>query len=113
DFSNFSTAPKMVYFDDHLDQGRRLFEASQRKIDLAIFDDDFSILTFASMAHGGDALPKISFILDESLSDGESIVWSAGGRKYEWKVDIQKIEQLRSLIDRQARLPNIAASVGF
>src|SRR5580698_252664 len=57
-------ANALIYFDDHLDQARRLIEASERGIGLAIFDDDYPVTAFAGLAHGGFALPKIEFILD-------------------------------------------------
>ncbi|CAN5351836.1 hypothetical protein BH09GEM1_BH09GEM1_04820 [soil metagenome] len=103
----------VAYFDDHLDQGRRLREAAERGVDIAIFDDDLSVLSFPPYAHGGMALPKISFILDESLADGEVISWLARGQQYHWIVDGTAMSRLRSLIGGHTLLPNIGASVGI
>jgi hypothetical protein len=104
---------RLFYFDDHIDQGRRLREAHERNGDVVIFDDDFSILSFATMAHGGLALPKISFILDERLEDGETIEWIAGGVHHRWIVDRHNLDSLRSLIGSSDRLPDLSSIVGI
>lgn len=109
----FASGKVMAYFDDHLDQGRRLREAHDRGIPLTVFDDDYSVLNFAGMAHGGAALPKISFILDETLTDREVIEWAVGTEKFRWTVDKSRLDGLRQLIARSERLPNIAADIGF
>jgi hypothetical protein len=101
------------YFDDHVDQGRRLTEAVERDCDLAIFDDDFSVLSFVTMAHSGAALPKVSFILDETLEDGELIQWIAGGKQYAWRAKRADLDRLRSLIAKTDRLPDISSLVGL
>jgi hypothetical protein len=104
---------RLFYFDDHIDQGRRLIEAVERDCDLAVFDDDFSLLSFVTMAHGGAALPKISFILDDALEDGELIEWIVGGKQYAWRVNRRDLDRLRSLIANTDRLPDISALVGI
>ena len=67
DWKDFDFSRTLIYFDDHLDQVRRLIEAAQRGIPLAIFDDDLPVTSVAPMAHGGAALPKIEFVLDDGL----------------------------------------------
>jgi hypothetical protein len=104
---------RLFYFDDHIDQGRRLLEAAQRGATLAVFDDDFPLSSFVPMAHDGKALPKISFVLDCALQDGEEIRWVDGGSEKSWRVDRYQLDQLRSLIKTVARLPDISAIVGI
>ena len=70
DFSSYDPSRGLCYFDDHIDQAKRLIEAGSRHIPTAIFDDDFPITAFAPMAHEGQALPKIEFVLDDRLREG-------------------------------------------
>lgn len=107
DFDAIDKSRSFCYFDDHVDQGRRLKEAADRNFPLAIFDDDFTVYGFAPMAHGGFAIPKISFILDESLADGEVIEWVEGAQRFSWPVDRAQLDALRNLIGATARLPNL------
>jgi hypothetical protein len=46
------------YFDDHVDQAKRLLESAERGLPLAVFDDDLPVTWFASMAHGGPRFRK-------------------------------------------------------
>jgi len=86
-----------------------LKEAASRGFKLTIFDDDFSVYCFAPMAHGGFALPKISFLLDDTLEDGEVIEWTDGARGFSWTVDRRELDKPRDLIDSAERLPNLGA----
>lgn len=113
DFGIFEKKRSFCYFDDHVDQGRRLREAADRGFPLAIYDDDFTIYGFAPMAHGGFAIPKISFLLDESLADGEVIEWVDGPQRYSWTVDHAKLDSLKRLIRATERLPNLVAPLAI
>lgn len=113
DFDAFGARTSLCYFDDHVDQGRRLKEAAQRKFQTLLFDDDFSVLDFVRMAHGGSALPKISFVLDPALEDGEIIEWVDGRRHFTWKVDRVRLEGLKSLIKAADRLPSLGGPLGI
>jgi hypothetical protein len=113
DPSYFKGQSRLIYFDDHVDQGQRLLEAWERGCKLAVFDDDFTVLNFASMAHDGRALPKISFILDDTLKHGEVIEWSAGGQRHSWRVDRARLDEFRLLIDSADRLPDVSSLVGI
>ena len=112
-FDPYQNKTCLVYFDDHLDQGKRLKEAADRKFQVAIFDDDFSIFSFAPFAHGGLALPKISFFLDNSLEDGDDIQRVQGEQQFSLRVDRAKWDTLRALIGATERLPNLAALLGI
>jgi hypothetical protein len=100
------------YFDDHVDQCRRLREAAARGASLAVFDDDYDVTQFAPMGHGGLSLPKLSFCFDEALQDGEVIAWREGGRRHQWIVPKPKLQAARALVARYERLPDISAPFG-
>lgn len=112
-FDAFGARTSLCYFDDHVDQGRRLKEAADRRFQTLLFDDDFSVLDFVRMAHGGSALPKISFVLDPKLDDGEMIEWINAGRHFTWKVDRAHLDGLKSLIKAADRLPSLGAPLGI
>lgn len=101
------------YFDDHVDQVKRLVEAAERGFSLVVFDDDFTIGGFAGMAHGGSSLPKMEFALDDRLRDGEMLSWSVRGRTYNWRVDRGYLDKGRSAIRSTERLPNTSLITGI
>ena len=100
------------YFDDHVDQVRRVREAATRGVSVAVFDDDYDVTQFAPMAHGGFSLPKLSFCFDDSLQDGDVIAWREGGKRYEWAVPKGELDAARGLVTRYQRLPDISAPFG-
>jgi hypothetical protein len=103
----------LCYFDDHVDQARRLIEAHARGFRYAIFDDDYQIGSFAPMAHDSRALPKIEFILNDSLLDGETVTWIAGRSSHRWKVDRSYLDRARETIYCTERLPNTSLITGI
>lgn len=113
DFSSVDLSRGFCYFDDHLDQARRLLEARDRGFGLAVFDDDFPVTSFALMAHGGFSLPKIEFVLDGNLRGRESIGWIDGSRRHEWKIDSAYLDRARRAISRSERLPNTSLTTGI
>jgi hypothetical protein len=111
--STFHGKVTLGYFDDHVDQCRRIEETFDRGIRTAIFDDDYAISEFAPMAHGGLSLPKVSFLFDQSLSDGEVIRWHEGGKSYRWRACKPELDRIKALIRTYERLPNAALPFGI
>lgn len=103
----------LIYFDDHVDQAKRLIEAFKRGIPFAIFDDDFPVSAFAPMAHGGFSLPKIEFVLDQGLREIDKLTWLEGGTQFTWNVPHDYLDQARATIDATERLPNISLITGI
>lgn len=101
------------YFDDHVDQARRLIEAAERGFGLAVFDDDFTLGAFPAMARDPGVLPKIEMVLDTSLEDGEEIVWSSRGTRHSWRVDAAYLARARSHVAATDRLPNTSLVTGI
>ena len=102
----------LCYFDDHVDQCRRVREAFAHGASVAVFDDDYDVTQFAPMAHGGFSLPKLSFCFDRSLEDGEVIAWREGGHRHEWTVPGGELEAVRGMVEHYQRLPDISAPFG-
>lgn len=118
DWTTFDLAPYagkkiLVYFDDHVDQARRLLEARARGIPLAIFDDDFTLGAFPAMAHDGAALPKVEFVLDETLRDGDEIVWRSRGQLARWRIDRGYLDRARAAVRATERVPNTSLVTGI
>jgi hypothetical protein len=93
------------YFDDHVDQARRLIEAADRGVSLIIFDDDYPLTSFHQMAPGPGVLPKIEFVLDPALKDGQVLEWRSRGRMNRWTVDGDYLARARARIAATERLP--------
>ena len=106
DWSGVDLSQALVYFDDHVDQARRLIEASAAGVELCVFDDDFPVATFPPRAHGGFSLPKIEFLLDESLSGVEELTWVEGKTQRRWKIPHERMDLARALIAETCRMPN-------
>jgi hypothetical protein len=113
DLSRQDTSRALCYFDDHIDQAKRVLEASGRGIGTAIFDDDLSLGAFPAMAGKDGALPKIEFVLDDKLVDGEKIEWMARGRRRSWRVDRGYLDRARAKIAIADRLPNTSLITGI
>ena len=112
DFSGCDFRRSLVYFDDHLDQVKRLSEAIKKNFSVAIFDDDFSVTSYFSMAPRTSVLPKIEFVLDSQLKDGQVLRWSYSGRTLEWTVDRAYLDSVKPGIANTERLPNTSLITG-
>jgi hypothetical protein len=113
DLAGFDLGRGFCYFDDHVDQAKRLMEAASRGFPIAVFDDDLSIGAFPQMARDTSVLPKIEFILDEGLQDGEELRWLSRGVSKSWIVDKAYLDMARSLIKQADRLPNTSLTTGI
>jgi hypothetical protein len=114
DFGNADPEHSLCYFDDHVDQVRRILEAHERGFRYLVFDDDASVGRMTQTAGSPIALPKLQFVFDESLEDGEEIRWLNMGRPRAFKVDRGYLEQARSRIEAIQKLPEIwTASAGM
>lgn len=100
-----TNARALCYFDDHVDQVRRLLEAARRGGSLLIFDDDFPVTSFYQMAPSTTVLPKIEFVLDSGLRDGQELAWTYQGKSLRFQIDMDRLDEARAHIDRTARMP--------
>jgi hypothetical protein len=113
DFSKEDVHSGFCYFDDHVDQARRVIEAAERGFPIAVFDDDFPITSFAAMAQRGTALPKVEFVLDEELRKFQEVTWSEAGVRYSWPVDVDHLDRAKAVIAATERLPNTSLVTGI
>ncbi len=113
DLGDADTSCALCYFDDHLDQVRRLLEAQRAGIPFAVFDDDFPLTAFVSMAHGGRALPKLEFVFDPALARRDTLTWRENGVLRSWSLDQGYLAQGRAAIAAADRLPNTSLITGI
>jgi hypothetical protein len=103
----------LCYFDDHLNQAKRLIEAADRGCELLVFDDDFPLSAYYHMAPDASVLPKIEFLLDERIDNIEFLYWGNKNLKLSWKVDHDIIRRARERIDATERLPSSSLITGI
>lgn len=103
----------LAYFDDHVDQARRLIEAAERGCSLAIFDDDYPLTSFYHMAPTPDVLPKIELVLDESLLDGQVLEWRTPRGTRRFTVDRSYLDRAKACIRATERLPFTGLTTGI
>jgi hypothetical protein len=112
-YAEEDAADGLCYFDDHVDQARRLLEASKFGFRYAVFDDDYPISSFAPMAHAAISLPKVEFALDKTLLDKDEVKWMAGSRQHTWSVDRAYLDRALATIEATDRLPNTSLITGI
>ena len=102
DLSALPVEEALAFFDDHMDQGRRILEAQARGIKTLLFDDNAP----ASRIHtvGGPPIPSLDRLMDESL-DGEDLAWTYRGRRYECQIEKARAIEVRNAV---ATLRNFA-----
>lgn len=113
DFGPLVDRRVLVYFDDHIDQARRLIESVERSCDLAVFDDDFPVTSYFAMAPSAAVLPKIEFCLDPQLADRQVLRWIFNGVEHSWTVDRAYLDRAAAQIDWTERLPNTSLITGI
>lgn len=113
DFAGFDLTQSLCYFDDHVDQVRRVLEAKERNIPFAIFDDDLPISCFVNMAPSPARLPKLEFIDDPLLEHGDVVEWLWNGSPRRWIVDKRYLAKGRAAIKATVRLPDLGSITGI
>jgi hypothetical protein len=113
DLTSFDLSRSLCYFDDLVDQVRRLLEAKARHIPFAIFNDDFPVSCFVNATPSPAQLPKLEFIDDPSLEHGDVLEWTWGGARRRWVVDQDYLAKGRAAIKAAERLPDLGTITGI
>lgn len=116
DWSEFELAVpglkrSLCFFDDHVDQWRRIEEAKCRKIDYAIFDDSFP--AHAIHCELSLAVPSAAFLLEESLFEGGKIEWRKGKLNLVYEIDVDRATNVKSLCKNIIQLPSLVDQTGY
>ena len=67
----------IIFFDDHINQARRIQEAHRRGFKWAFFDDNVTPEQFYRV--GIPPLPTIDMLYNYRLKDGDTITWELQG----------------------------------
>ncbi len=112
DLAGFDLDRSLCYFDDGVDQVRRVLEAKARGAAFALFNDDFPLSCFAMMAPSPSRLPKLEFLHDPLLVHGEAVEWTWNGAPRRWIVDQDYLGKGRAAIKASERLPDLGPITG-
>lgn len=104
-------APALIYFDDHVDQWRRIREASQRGFRYLIFDD--SLPSKALHNDGCTAAPTVDMLFESDLDDGQEIVWRTECGKFRFRYNARTAKETRELVASHMRLPDLRLIFGY
>lgn len=106
-----STIRRMVFFDDHQSQWKRIREASERGVEFAIFDDSYP--SWCLHADADAAFPTIDMLFDRGLHDGQEVVWRTECGMFRYSFDSAEADATRNLIAAWVRLPSLHAIFGY
>lgn len=117
DWSRIITAPfdcdrALAFFDDHVDQIRRIEECAERNVRIVVFDDDTPV-NATHNGHNSHSFPKASFAFWESARTTKALSWELRGHKFEVPIDWTRLDGARELIAHYSRLPDLYPVTGF
>jgi hypothetical protein len=111
DLSANMAGGSLVYFDDHVDQWRRIREAAHRGFTYLIFDD--SLPSTALHNDGFAAVPTIDMLFEPELTHGEQISWRTECGAFSYRFDENEAAATRSLVATHVRLPDLRYVFGY
>jgi len=115
DWSGIVTRPVSVaafgFFDDHVDQVRRVEECAARNVRYLVFDDDTPV-NASHTGHNTASFPKLSFIYSDPLRRASLVEWHRLGRDFTVPIDHERLDRARSLIVHYSRLPDLFPTTG-
>ncbi|HMM45741.1 MAG TPA: hypothetical protein PKE41_08900 [Candidatus Macondimonas sp.] len=103
--------PALIYFDDHVDQWRRIREAAARGFRYLVFDD--SLPSTALHNDGSAAAPTVDMLFETDIADGEEIRWRTECGPFSYRYDAAQAAATRALIRHYVRLPDLRFIFGF
>ena len=101
----------LIYFDDHVDQWRRIREAAARGFRYLVFDD--SLPSTALHNDGWAAAPTVDMLFETDITDGEEIRWRTECGPFCLRYDAAQARATRDLIRHHVRLPDLRFVFGY
>ncbi|HRJ69980.1 MAG TPA: hypothetical protein PK812_10255 [Beijerinckiaceae bacterium] len=110
DLAGLPTDETLAFFDDHIDQGRRVLEAQVRGLSHLLFDDNAS----ASRIHtvGGPPIPSLDMLMDPAL-DGQTLAWTYRGKRYGCAIDAAQAQQVRKAVATMRNFADMHRVTGY
>ena len=99
-----------VFFDDHIDNAKRIVEAHERGFRYLLFDDAPTLAQIAAYRFPG--VPTVPMIIDPQLPR-LSLSWVHQDTWLRYDHDPERCRQARELIDLAAPVPNLRPASGL
>jgi hypothetical protein len=93
----------IIFFDDHINQARRVQEAHRRGFKWIFFDDNVSPDLFHRV--GVPPLPTIDMLYNSRMNDGDTITWELQGTKHDFVFSLAEAEEAKKLISHYYVFP--------
>lgn len=110
DLSALPAGQTMAFFDDHIDQGRRVLESQARGIKHLLFDDNAPVSRIHTI--GGPPIPSLDLLMDPAL-DGQELAWRFRGKRYECRIDPEKAKAVRNAVGRLWNFADMHRVTGY
>jgi hypothetical protein len=101
-----------AFFDDHVDQIRRIEECAERNVRIVLFDDDTPV-NATHNGHNEQSFPKASFAFWADARKVKALSWDLRGRTFNVAIDEARLQHARELIAHYSRLPDLYPVTGF
>jgi len=109
DIESKNARKSLLFFDDHIDQSKRIIEAWKRGFKYLIFDDGVKIDEVERV--GIPPFPSVQMLFDENLEFSKDYYYDFNGKQYTYTHDRQLIEKTRPLIKDFIILENTYTAV--
>lgn len=110
DLSAIPASETLCFFDDHIDQGRRVLEARARGLTRLLFDDNAGAARIHTV--GGPPIPSLDMLMDASL-DGADLAWSYRGKRYGCHIDTPVAKDVRNAVASLRNFADMHAVTGY
>jgi len=110
DFGGLDLSRALAFFDDHIDQARRIIEAGERGLRHLVFDDNTA--AHRIHAHGGPAFPTVDMVLADDLPT-EPVRWLRNGREFVYEVDASVIGAVRERVETVRNFDDLHGVTGY
>lgn len=111
DWEGVDRTASLCFFDDHLNQARRLREAYDRGFRTLVFDDNAPAHKLYRFGRPG--VPTIEMLMDQSLDHDQRIEWVWHGQMQHYDYRDEDTFEARRLIKYRAMYPDVAALTGW
>ena len=103
DFGDTSDRSTLCFFDDHVNQSKRILEAHDRGFKNLVFDDNLPV--YSLFRETSSIAPTVDMVHDEALKDGAVIEWVKAGVRHSWVVDAEVNAATRAKVQRYENFP--------
>jgi hypothetical protein len=104
--TDIDPARTLCVFDDHISHLRRLSEARNLGIRMALLDDDYP--AHALYATGSPPVPTLAMLTASSLGPNTELVWERDGKRYRYVLSAADLAGAKTVIDWTLTMPNLS-----